>query len=167
MNVNFHWKGPILSMNYFERVFQELWPYLKEQILYRTLVLQHIHFWAKFPMTTWGTFLFLKFVCIWFLILLTRIQYFKESRVVVTTESFSIELNESIVHTCSEKRYFRNIGGSYALFNHDLNCSCLVLMFSLRFSGSKVLINLRRQFRIRKIFRAQFFVGFAVFPFCV
>ena len=37
-------------------------------------------------------------------------------------------------------------------FNQDLNCGCLVYMFSLRFSGSKFLINLRRQFRARKIF---------------
>ena len=43
-------------------------------------------------------------------------------------------------------------------------------MFSLRFSGSKFLINLRRQFhvskicvRVRKIFRIQDFAGFAVF----
>ena len=42
-------------------------------------------------------------------------------------------------------------------------------MFSLRFSGSKFLINLRRQFRVRKIFlcskifRAQVFGGFAIF----
>ena len=34
-------------------------------------------------------------------------------------------------------------------------------MFSLRFSGSKFLINLRRQFRVRKIFRTQVFAGFA------
>ena len=38
------------------------------------------------------------------------------------------------------------------LFNRDLNRGCLVYMFSLRFSGSKFLINLRRQFRVRKIF---------------
>ena len=37
------------------------------------------------------------------------------------------------------------------LFNRDLNRGCLVCMFSLRFSGSKFLINLRRQFRVRKI----------------
>ena len=41
-------------------------------------------------------------------------------------------------------------------------------MFSLRFSGSKFLINLRRQFRllkffrVRKIFRTQRFDGFEV-----
>ena len=41
-------------------------------------------------------------------------------------------------------------------------------MFPLRFSGSKFLINLRRQFRARKIcrvrniFRTQFFAGFEV-----
>ena len=34
-------------------------------------------------------------------------------------------------------------------------------MFSLRFSGSKFLINLRRQFRVRKILRTRLFVGFA------
>ena len=38
------------------------------------------------------------------------------------------------------------------LFNRDLNCACLVYMFSLRFSGSKFLINLQRQLRARKIF---------------
>ena len=53
------------------------------------------------------------------------------------------------------------------LFNRDLNRGCLVYMFSLRFSGSKFLINLRRQFRVRKIFRTQVFAGFAVFSFCV
>ena len=53
------------------------------------------------------------------------------------------------------------------LFNRDLNRGCLVYMFSLRFSGSKFLINLRRQFRVRKIFRTQVFARFAVFSFCV
>ena len=53
------------------------------------------------------------------------------------------------------------------LFNLDLNRGCLVYMFSLRFSGSTFLINLRRQFPVRKIFRTQVFVGFAVFSFCV
>ena len=38
------------------------------------------------------------------------------------------------------------------LFNRDLNHGCLVYMFSLRFSRSEFLINLRRQFRVRKIF---------------
>ena len=37
-------------------------------------------------------------------------------------------------------------------FNRDLNRGCLVYMFSLRFSSSKFLINLRRQFRVRKMF---------------
>ena len=49
------------------------------------------------------------------------------------------------------------------LFNRDLNRGCLVYMFSLRFSGSKFLINLRRQFRARKIFRTQGFAGFTGF----
>ena len=39
----------------------------------------------------------------------------------------------------------------FDLFNRD----CLVYMFSLRFSGSKFLIILRRQVRVRKIFRTQ------------
>ena len=38
------------------------------------------------------------------------------------------------------------------LFNRDLNQGCLVYMFSLRFSSSKFLIKLRRQFRVQKIF---------------
>ena len=37
----------------------------------------------------------------------------------------------------------------------------------LCFSGRKFLINLRWQYRVRKIFRAPAFVGFAVFSFCV
>ena len=38
------------------------------------------------------------------------------------------------------------------LFNVDLNRGYLVYRFSLRFLGSKLSINLRRQFRVRKIF---------------
>ena len=41
------------------------------------------------------------------------------------------------------------------LFNRDLNRGCLVYIFPLRFSESKFLINLQRQFRARKIFRVQ------------
>ena len=54
-----------------------------------------------------------------------------------------------------------------AYLNRDLNRVCLVYMFSLRFSVSKFLINLRRQFRVRKIFCKQVFGESAVFPFCV
>ena len=39
-------------------------------------------------------------------------------------------------------------------------------MFYLRFLGKKCLINLRRQFRERKIFRTQVFAGFADFILC-
>ena len=48
----------------------------------------------------------------------------------------------------------------YRFFNRDLNRGCLVYIFSLRFSESKFLINLRRQFRVRKIFfvYVKFFV---------
>ena len=38
------------------------------------------------------------------------------------------------------------------LFNRDLNRGSLVYVFSLCFSGSKFLINLRRQFRVRNFF---------------
>ena len=55
----------------------------------------------------------------------------------------------------------------FLLFNRDLNRGCLVYMFSLRFSGSKSLINLRRQFRVHKVFRTHVFTGFAVFSFSV
>ena len=41
---------------------------------------------------------------------------------------------------------------NFFLFNRDLNRGCLVYMFSLRFSGSKFLKNLQRQFRVHKIF---------------
>ena len=40
----------------------------------------------------------------------------------------------------------------FLLFNHNLNWGCLVYVFSLHFSGSKLLINLRRKFLVRKIF---------------
>ena len=122
MNVNFPWERPtpwrynismpILSMNYFRRVFQEFWPQIKRQILCRTYVLQNSHFWTKLPMVACGTFLFSKFVFISFLILHARTQFLKESRV-VAMESFSIELIEAIVHKCSKKRCFRNTGGTY------------------------------------------------------
>ena len=55
------------------------------------------------------------------------------------------------------------------LFNRDLNRGCLVYMFSLRFSGSKFLMNLGgnfvhvKFFCVRKIFRRHGFVGFTVF----
>ena len=48
-------------------------------------------------------------------------------------------------------------------FNRYLSRGCLVYMFSVRFSGSKFLRNLQRQFPVRKIFRAQVFAGFPVF----
>ena len=41
-------------------------------------------------------------------------------------------------------------------FNRDLNRGCLVYAFSLRFSGRKFWINLRRQFRVRKIFSCTY-----------
>ena len=44
------------------------------------------------------------------------------------------------------------VQNQYRFFNRDLNCGCLVYMFSLRFSGSNLLINSRRQFLVRKNF---------------
>ena len=112
VNLNFPWKRPILSMNYFERVFQEFWSQIKKQILRRTYVLQNNHFWTKLPLAACVTFLFSKFVCIWLLILHERIQFFKESQV-VAKESFSTELMKTIVHKSFKKRCFRNIGRTY------------------------------------------------------
>ena len=43
----------------------------------------------------------------------------------------------------------------FYLLNSDLNRGCLFYIFSLRFSGSKFLINLRRQFRVHRIFRIK------------
>ena len=92
-------------MNYFERDFQEFWPQMKKQILYRTYVLQNSHFWTKLPLAACGTFLFSKFVCTWLLILHARMQSFKESGV-VAMESFSFEYIEAIVRKCSQKDRF-------------------------------------------------------------
>ena len=50
------------------------------------------------------------------------------------------------------------------LFNHDLKRGCLIYMLPLRFSRDKFLINLRRQFHVRKIFPTQVFAGLAA-PF--
>ena len=59
------------------------------------------------------------------------------------------------------------INRSNTLFNRDSNRGCLAYMFSLRFSGSNFLINLRRQFRVRKIYHIYVFAGFSAFAFCV
>ena len=47
-------------------------------------------------------------------------------------------------------------------FNRDLTRGCLVYRFSLRFSGSKFLINLRRQFRVRIILFTQVFLTYVL-----
>ena len=56
-----------------------------------------------------------------------------------------------------------------SFLNRDLNRGCLVYMFSLRFSGSKFLINSRRQFRVRKNLlkhiTSTVFAGFTAFSF--
>ena len=68
--------------------------------------------------------------------------------------------------------YFKTKSISY-LFNRDLNRGCLVYTFSLRFLGSRFVINIRQQFRVRiffrvrKIFRPQFFARFVAFSLIV
>ena len=106
MNVNFTWKRLIPSVDYFRHVFEELWPEIKEKLLYRTYVLQDSHFFVKLPLAPCGTFLFSKFVCIRFLILHAKIQCLKDRNEsqVVALESFSIELRETIVRKCSKNR---------------------------------------------------------------
>ena len=61
--------------------------------------------WAKLILTACRTFIFLKFVCIWSLILHAKTQSLKESRA-VAMESFSIALIEAIVHKYSRKKVF-------------------------------------------------------------
>ena len=48
-------------------------------------------------------------------------------------------------------------------FNRDLNRGFLAYMFSLRFSGSKFLINSRRQFHVRKICSCSQNISYASF----
>ena len=62
----------------------------------------------KLPLTNaFGTFLFSKFVCIWFLLLRARIQSLKESRV-VAIESFSIELKACVRYFLSNFYFSQN-----------------------------------------------------------
>ena len=64
----------------------------------------------------------------------------------------SVKLNSDIVfHFHTIKNQITGIITRF-WFNCDLNRGCLVYMFSLRVSGSKFLIDLRRQFRICKFF---------------
>ena len=109
MNVNFPWKRPMLSMNYFELLwtcFSRMLATDKEKkILCGTYVLQNSHFCIKLPLVACGTFLFSKFACIWLQILHARIQLLKESWV-VAMESFLIEFIEAIAQTCSKKSVF-------------------------------------------------------------
>ena len=57
--------------------------------------------------------------------------------------------------------HFIKCSRTFFLFNRfnsiflDSNRRCLVYMFSLRFSGNQFLINLRWEFRVRKIFRTS------------
>ena len=53
--------------------------------------------------------------------------------------------------------YCLSVSFHFNLFNRDLNRGFLVYMFSLRFAGSKFLINLQRQFRVRFFVFVKFF----------
>ena len=91
--------------------------------------------------------------------------------VILVLPSISLRFNAAKLQLFFNSALRFELNGSscklISYFNRHLNRGCLVYMFSLRFSGSKFLINLRRQFRIRKIFRTQVFAGFPVFLFCV
>ena len=84
----------------------------KETYIVQNICLTEQSFLNKIATGCLLNFLFLRFVCTWLLILHAMIQSLKESGV-VATESFSIELIEFIVHKCSKKRCFQNIGGTY------------------------------------------------------
>ena len=83
----------------------------------------------------------------------------------ITTENLIIEIQFKNLYFKEKSCYFLEI---FIFFNRDLNRGCLVYIFSLPFSGSTFLVNLRRQFCVRKIFsctkifRTQVFAGFAV-----
>ena len=73
----------------------------------------------------------------------------------------SQELDISVLDLVKEKVFYpyeelqsklELISDADMYFNRHLNRGCLIYMFCLRFSGSKFLINLRRQFRERKFF---------------
>ena len=74
-------------------------------------------------------------------------------------------INNSSCNTAYDQRYYTIFSiivnicfKKLNLFSRNLNRGCLVYMFSFRFLGSKFLLNLRRQFRVRK----QHFAGFEV-----
>ena len=102
-------------MNYFESVFQEFLPQIKEQILYGIYIHTEQPFLSKITTDCLWNCSFPE-VCVHLISNFTwKVQSLKES-LVVATESFSIELKETIVHKCSTRRCFRNIGGTYAFF---------------------------------------------------
>ena len=80
-------------MNYIERVFQEILATDKEINIVQNILLVELFFSRSL------------YAFDFFLILHSRIQSLKESRVVAIV-SFSIELKETIVHKCSKKGAF-------------------------------------------------------------
>ena len=103
------------------------------------------------------------------------LEFLKERKNYITNKTLSQSYYSYILEGTLYKRnlkfYYKLIERvkwvNFFFFNRDLNRGWLAYMFSLRFSGSKFLINLLRQFRVRKIFRTQSFVGFTVFSFRV
>ena len=91
-------------MNYFERVFQELWLQIKEQILYRKCLTEQT-FLSKSTIGCLWNFCFLE-VCVNLVSNFTcKIQFLKESR----AESYSIELTGAM-EMCSKIGVFKILG---------------------------------------------------------
>ena len=89
VNVNFSWKRPIISMNYFERIFQKFWPQIKKQILYRTCLTKQ-SFLNKITTGWLWNLSFLEF-CMHLIANFTCKDTMKESGIVIV-ESFSCGL---------------------------------------------------------------------------
>ena len=85
----FSLKIPIISMSCFERCFSRILATDKKTHC-KEHVLQNSHFWTKLPLAACWTFLLLKFVCTWLLILYAVIQSLKESFFRFFSLNFSI-----------------------------------------------------------------------------
>ena len=84
---------------------------------------------------------------LWYLMMATYARYFPPIQYGCVSQNYvTITVMSDRTGECDNIFY---------LLNRDLNHGCLVYIFSLRFSGSKFLINLRRQFCVRKIFRVH------------
>ena len=88
------------------------------------------------------------------------LEFLKDRKNYITNKTLSQSYYSYILEGTLYKRnlkfYYKLIERvklvNFFFFNRDLNRGWLAYMFSLRFSGSKFLINLLRQFRVRKNF---------------